>query len=293
MDADGSLLIRCLLFGGFPFLSGSGVDACCFGTLEHDIPWSGYGGYGSSQIGQILGWLNHVECYGETMRNQFCGLPEVPDFFRGSPFPGPVKDLAELTDKLWSKSHGLPQATEAPRAGWGHLGTVVLEPWTKSFMAFLESWILKCTFTCFSHAFPINLNGRKRQGLVVRDAAGTGSIRTEPHAACGKAFGRRQICIWVSTAVVCCAFLPREDFEMYEDRYIGFLLWTGFAMFGTCFSCCSLSKVQDKRGLNGGVEACMQTFLSSLDRTVQRCYSINYIAMQGTPTGQNRTKTYT
>ena len=87
-------------------------------------------------------------------------------------------------------------------------------------------------------------------------------------------------------------WFAREDFEMYGDRYIGFLLWTGFAMFGTFFSCCSLSKVQDKRGLNGGVEACMQTFLSSLDRTVQRCYSINYITMQGTPTGQNRTKTY-
>lgn len=29
---------------------------------------------------------------------------------------GPVKDLAELTDKLWSKSHGLPQATEVLEA---------------------------------------------------------------------------------------------------------------------------------------------------------------------------------
>ena len=190
-----------------------------------------------TKLAQIWGQLNDVEC---------CGAPVLraarsARFLRGLPFPaGPVKDLAELTDKLWSKSHGLPQATEAQRASVDTSGAWTFKLWSAENAGDiwgLRLWclshgtcirgisgVLKFIFTCVSDNFPININGRKRQGLVVRDAAGTGSIRTEPHAACGKAFSRRQICIWANTAVISCAILSGMDFKTYEDKYIVFLL---------------------------------------------------------------------
>ena len=120
-------------------------------ALEHYILWSGYD---SSQIGKILRvGLNDVECYEET---SFVGYPKCRIFW-GSPFPaGPVKDLAELTDKLWSKSHGLPQATEARRASVDTLGAwtyPLLEPWKMHGCGICE---VKYAFTWFSRAFPMN-----------------------------------------------------------------------------------------------------------------------------------------
>ena len=61
---------------------------------------------------KVTMWFRYVS-FINISRYSTLFVPTSSYWLSSPPRPGPVKDLAELTDKVWSKSNGLPQAEEA------------------------------------------------------------------------------------------------------------------------------------------------------------------------------------